>query len=354
MFDHLIGHANVKTILHGMVQSGKIPQSLLFVGPEGVGKGLFAEKFAHLIVNANGTHPDIHIYQPEGKLGLHSMESMRQLCVEVYYPPFQAERKVFIIHDADRMLTYSANALLKTFEEPAPHSVIILLTKKSEFLLPTVLSRCFCVRFGTISRDDMSAFIEKKWIVERRQAEELAAMAQGSLGYAKRLMHETSQVRNKVLTLLEKGRQLSYSELATAVRTLADEIEKKQAEQADELRTIMNAQYGDGVNSVIQQAIEKEIEGSLAVRFIEEVGAILDTILTWFRDLQLLMTGGHPSLLFNHDRIASLEQTIQRGEAISLDQVHNHLGEVRLALERSTPLSHCLETLFLKLKYQFV
>ena len=76
-----------------------------------------------------------------------SLSLGREMCEKVYMAPFEAKWKIFIIEDAERMLPTSANALLKTFEEPAPNSVIILISDHPERLLPTVLSRCRKVHF---------------------------------------------------------------------------------------------------------------------------------------------------------------------------------------------------------------
>ena len=136
-FSQIIGNEEIKKRLTRMLSKRAIGHALLFSGPDGIGKSLFAWAFAaqlmaeydpeidHARKIQSGQHPDIHIYRPEGKIGLHSIQSLRQLSQEVHLPPYEASWKVFIIHDADRMLSYSANTLLKTFEEPPPRTVII-------------------------------------------------------------------------------------------------------------------------------------------------------------------------------------------------------------------------------------
>ncbi len=79
---------------------------------------------------------------------MHSIESVRNFIHEVSMAPYGSKYKVFIIHDAERMLPTSANALLKTFEEPSKNSVIILISNHADILIPTILSRCTVVRFN--------------------------------------------------------------------------------------------------------------------------------------------------------------------------------------------------------------
>ena len=85
-FDQILGNEEVKTQLNSMLAKNAIGHSLLFAGPDGVGKSLFAYVLAaklfangslaesHLHKIRTGIHPDIHLYRPEGKLGLHPID----------------------------------------------------------------------------------------------------------------------------------------------------------------------------------------------------------------------------------------------------------------------------------------
>ncbi len=144
LFSQLIGNESIKTELRRMVETHAVPGVLLFHGPSGVGKRLFAEEFALHLLSSSGPadkHPDLHHVFPD-KNGMHSIASVREFIAETTLPPFTAKGKVFIVHDADKMLPTSSNALLKTLEEPPPATWIILLATDVGAMLPTVLSRC--------------------------------------------------------------------------------------------------------------------------------------------------------------------------------------------------------------------
>ncbi|NGX39745.1 MAG: DNA polymerase III subunit gamma/tau [Chlamydiae bacterium] len=94
-----------------------------------------------------GNHPDLHLYHPEGKSHLHPMANIRELIREMYLPPFEAEAKVFLITEAEKMLPPSSNALLKTLEEPPEDTYILLLTDHPNALLPTIQSRLFPITY---------------------------------------------------------------------------------------------------------------------------------------------------------------------------------------------------------------
>lgn len=126
--------------------SGHLPHALLLTGhpaspPGGSSLAEVALAFACALVGGY-PHPDIHEYFPEGKTGMHPFGQMKQLVQEVALVPYQATHQLFLIHEAERMLPTSSNALLKTLEEPTERTILLLLTHHPQKLLPTLLSRC--------------------------------------------------------------------------------------------------------------------------------------------------------------------------------------------------------------------
>lgn len=363
-YEQLLGNDHIKRYLTRMVEKKAIAHSLLFAGPDGIGKSLFAEAFAKQIICRDdpdglhrykidaGAHPDIRIYRPEGKIGMHSIDSMRQLSEEVYLAPYEAAWKVFIIHDADRMLTYSANALLKTFEEPAPQSLIILLSSLPESLLPTILSRCRFLRFHPISEEVITAFLQEKWGKSATEATSIAALAYGSLGNAAHLLEQGGDLlREKILKILVKGKMSTYTELMQAASDIGDHIEEGKQQIEDALRAALVKAYPDGLNSAQQHGIDKEIEGAMSMRASKEAHAIFDLILSWYRDMHLLQVKGNSTYLIHRDFHQHMDHALERGYILPLEFVQKVIAQVQLALERSTPFTSCLENLFLQLGF---
>jgi DNA polymerase-3 subunit delta' len=137
--------------LQQMLQTASIPSTLLLVGASEKEALEFAVRLmgdSHRHKIENLTHPDLHLYRPEGKSLIHPMESMQNLIREVYLPPFEAAVKVFILTHAERMLPTSSNALLKTLEEPPQGVYFLLLTSAPQQILITILSRSRKVTFG--------------------------------------------------------------------------------------------------------------------------------------------------------------------------------------------------------------
>jgi len=137
-----------KERLSRIVELGRVPHALLFAGPRGAGKKNAALQFAgDLLQKSVSNHPDVHLYSPEGKAGMHPIESIREISQNVALAPYTGKWRIFIIDEAEKMLATSSNAILKTLEEPTPNTVIILISHYPDRLIPTILSRCQTIEF---------------------------------------------------------------------------------------------------------------------------------------------------------------------------------------------------------------
>jgi DNA polymerase-3 subunit delta' len=113
-----------------------------------------------------GTHPDLHVIQPEeGKVAL-SIDQIRELSGDLVLLPHLASLKIAIIRPAESMTPSAANALLKTLEEPAGATLLLLVSARPSALPPTVRSRCQAVRFRP-----PPAALARAWLAERREQE---------------------------------------------------------------------------------------------------------------------------------------------------------------------------------------
>ena len=115
-------------------------------GHEHNGKNGYCGKCNDCRMLFNGNHPDLHIIQAKDSAAI-KIDDMRLLKEQVHTKPFQAQVKIFVIENAERMSIAAANALLKTLEEPPAGVIIILMTTSISRLLPTVVSRCKRIRF---------------------------------------------------------------------------------------------------------------------------------------------------------------------------------------------------------------
>lgn len=213
MFDHLIGNDDIKVLLGRLAANQRVPQSLLFAGPESVGKKLFAFELARMMLCADGgcgkcsvctrigkfdipkpekgedfdvvflsEHPDVGMVVPY-KRNLR-VGAIRELEREAHFRPFEADKRIFIINDAEKLNDSSANALLKTLEEPPATTYLILVTSRPDSLLQTIRSRCQMVRFAPVAAKRVEDLLLGTGKFTAEDAMLAARAAKGSVGKA--------------------------------------------------------------------------------------------------------------------------------------------------------------------------
>ena len=129
-----------------------------------------------------GTHPDVFTF-PKNENVL--TEDVETLIDESYIKPFESDKKVFIINNADTMNASAQNKLLKTLEEP-PKNVYILLGAKSEsYLLSTVLSRVKKIEIPPFSDKDLFNALHYEY-QDVEKLKEAIALGDGTVGTAQR------------------------------------------------------------------------------------------------------------------------------------------------------------------------
>lgn len=213
MFDNLIGNEDTKVLLQRLAANGRVPQSMLFAGPEGVGKKLFAFELARLLLCPDGgcgkcsvcsrigvfdipkpekgedydavflsDHPDVGIVLPY-KRNLR-VGAIRELEREAHFRPFEADKRIFVINDAEKLNDSSANALLKTLEEPPPTTYLILVASRPDALLQTIRSRCQMVRFAPVPMAEIEKRLSSLGTLTPDDASLAARVSGGSVGKA--------------------------------------------------------------------------------------------------------------------------------------------------------------------------
>ena len=153
--------------LSSMCQQKRLPHALLFSGLEGIGLKQFTLSFAMKILCISKdnqskvacgkckscelfkakSNPDLKLILPEEKGKLIKVDQVRELIDYVSFKSFLGGIKIVIINPADAMNRSTANALLKTLEEPPTQSMLILLTHRPSILPVTIRSRCQKINF---------------------------------------------------------------------------------------------------------------------------------------------------------------------------------------------------------------
>ncbi|WP_373894522.1 DNA polymerase III subunit delta' [Virgibacillus natechei] len=89
---------------------------------------------------ASGNHPDVHWMEPDGQSI--KIEQIRDLQKEFTYSGLESNKKVYVIKGADTLTANAANRILKFLEEPSRQTTAIMLTENSQWIIPTIKSRC--------------------------------------------------------------------------------------------------------------------------------------------------------------------------------------------------------------------
>jgi DNA polymerase-3 subunit delta' len=200
-FRDIAGHRHLLDLIAAAATRNTLPPSLIFSGPDGVGKRTAAIALAQQLncptpKGADGcgvcasctriarlVHADILVVAP-GDTGAIKVDQVREAIERTGYRPFEGRRRVVIVDDADAMLPEAQNALLKTLEEPPAASMFVLVTSRSDLLLPTVRSRCQRLRFGRLAAEDVADVLMKSHGYDKAEAQAAAAAADGSVGDA--------------------------------------------------------------------------------------------------------------------------------------------------------------------------
>jgi DNA polymerase-3 subunit delta' len=236
MFENFWGNQHVTQALGQMIAQDRLAQTLLFSGPEGVGKATLARRLgAHLLSRAElierddlslaenvktvssrerlpsekrnedpllfATHPDFVTFAPDGPLRVISIQQTRLLKERAQFLPHKGNRRVFLIDHVDRANDQAANSLLKTLEEPPDHLVLIMTAENAYDLLPTIRSRAVPFHFAPLGREEMRAFVQVRGLGD---AERRIQLAGGSPGLAVSLDLETYDRRRAAMLTLVK------------------------------------------------------------------------------------------------------------------------------------------------------
>ncbi len=192
-----------------------MPHALLFFGNAGIGKQIFAQQLAKALLcekpQADGfacnacpsctwfaeeSHPDFRCVRPEILEAEPADDASKEIKIDqiraladfMNISTHRSGERVVLLYPAECLNLASANALLKTLEEPPPNTVFLLVTHSIDKLLPTILSRCRKFALGMPSKNQALAWLQaqkvidaENWLAEQGGAP-LAALQMAQIG----------------------------------------------------------------------------------------------------------------------------------------------------------------------------
>jgi len=345
VWDGIIGQNPARDFLRLAAQSGKVSHAYLFVGPAGTGKKTAARAFACATIcddDGCGTcracsrirrdsHPDVQILEPQGTASYLLDEQIRPLIRDIHLKPLESSRKFYILDQADMMGEATANAFLKTLEEPPPGVTIVLLAPNYESVPPTIASRCLVVRFRQVP-----LFSAQALLVQRTGAspsETIAALAAtgGVIARATEFLQSSSrrEARARILSMLKDLSAYDEFDVLRACRELLvlvnAPLEETKAVHAQEIKTAEEilGRYG---GKTLQVRHKRE----LTAREREGVIEVLSITESWLRDC-LVLSLGLDELVLNTDVLDAMQEV---AAVITPQAANRGLGAVREARKR--------------------
>ncbi len=200
-------HAAAWEQLGQQLAGGRLPHALLLTGPPDTGVAQCALALARLLLcaapdgglncgrchgcelSAAGSHGDLRWVEPEEKSRVIKVEQVRDTIGFTHGTAVQGERQVVVLSPADSMNVNACNALLKSLEEPAPGTYLVLVCARLHGVPATIRSRCQLLRLPSPPKQAGLAWLDTV-TGDRAASEKLFELAEGRPLLAERLFRE--------------------------------------------------------------------------------------------------------------------------------------------------------------------
>ena len=294
----------VRDFLVRAVSQGRASHAYLFLGAPGSGKLDAAWALAQALLCENGgcgvcdccvrvarhTHPDVHAYAPESATG-YLIAQIRDLLEDVALTPIRAAGKVYIIDRAEQLRANSANALLKTLEEPPTGVTFILLGTSADTILPTIVSRCQCVPFRMLSTAESTLAVERATgaAAERcRMAVQVAGSPARAVEFLKSA--ERQDVRRAVLRAVDALAHADEADILASAKELMLKVKAPLAEVQSTQKAVLE-QNADYLSRGALKQLEDRNKRELSARERSGIMEALASARSLLRDALLTVEG---------------------------------------------------------------
>ena len=324
LLESLTGQPRVQGFLRHAVEGGRVAHAYLFVGAPGSGKLVAAYALAQALLCENDgcgacdacvrvarhTHPDVHYFAPESATG-YLISQTRELLEDVGLAPIRAKRKVYIIDRAEQMRANTANALLKTIEEPPSTVTFILLGTSTDLILPTIVSRCQCVPFRSMPLDESAGTVARATGADLARCRMAIAVTGGPARAIEFLKSaERQDARRQMLHAVDMLRRSDEADILLGVRDLMAAIKAPLAEVKSTQQAVLD-QNADYLSRGALKQLEDRNKRELTARERSGIMEALASVRSLLRDV-LLTLEGDPSAVVNEDAADIIDRLAAR------------------------------------------
>lgn len=307
IFEGITGQDHAVRALKTAVRSGP-SHAYLLAGPAGSGKMATALRLAAALCCEDdgcgacpscgkalkGIHPDIAVVAPAG--AAIAVDQVRELNRSLNLRPHESRARVFIITPAETMRAESANAFLKSLEEPPSFVFFILLAERLDRVLPTLVSRCQPVRFSAVPAEDIETLLIEKHGLTPVIAQALARVSGGNLALAEALASdpELAARRQRYLNI---GIDLCRGAWEGGSRQLAAEVDAVAAEAGKAVEADTEEPPEGFEASAGRKRREQDAHRRGSAARQQELLFALTVLESWLRDMMVTSAGAGEAVL---------------------------------------------------------
>ena len=350
VWDDVVGQESAVAALQGAVANpAAMTHAWLVTGPPGSGRSVAARAFAAALqcpqggcgvcqactTTMAGTHPDVTLLATE-KVVI-AIDEVRDLIMTASRSPSGGRWRVIIIEDADRMAERTTNVLLKTIEEPPPHTVWVLCAPSVQDVLPTIRSRCRAVVLRVPPPQAVADLLVRRDGADPAVALSAARAAQSHVGLAKRLARDAGarERRTAVLSIARRIRGVGDAVLAAgelvdvAKAEAVSATQERDAAEKAELMRALGVADGETLPPRLRSQL-KQLEDDQKRRATRHQRDVLDRamvdLLSRYLDVLVVQLGAEVDLVNAElaETVRSLaadstpEQTVRRMDSIGV------------------------------------
>ncbi|NLM36270.1 MAG: DNA polymerase III subunit delta' [Clostridiales bacterium] len=265
----IIGHELIRQYFYKAIGQGVLSHAHLLVGDDGIGKSLIAKEAATKIIGKTEIKQYVDILEYRAGKGkkLIGVDEIRSVIEEVNKRPYEGDKKVVIVYNADKLTIQAQNAFLKTIEEPPKGVYIFLLVENNEAILDTIKSRCQIHKLNSLTSQEMEEFINETYPgIDEDKKKTLLAFSNGIPGRCMLFMEneDFNNIRN------------------TSAQMILD------------------------MNRISEEKFQEY--SKFLLKYKDYADEVLDTILSYIRDIIIYKDTGSQDLLMNKDKASFVEE----------------------------------------------
>lgn len=309
-FQEIIGHNDIRNEIINSIECGRFAHAHIILGEDGIGKSLIAKEAAFKILDKEPgkEYADIiefRLLKNKKSIGVEEIKSIIQ---EINIKPYEGDKKVIIIHNADYITIDAQNAFLKTVEEPPRGIFILLLCENIENLLDTIKSRCQIYKLHHLYKEEMEEFLSTRYsYLNQEELDSICVISDCIPGRAEKFIEDSDlkDIRNLTIDILK---------------------------------------------NIVNKDIDIFKYEEVLLKYKSNWKEILTWFLSYIRDVLIYKETGNNKLIINIDKMDNIRRLSEIFSFNQLNDIIDIIKDTRLKLESNVNAALVFDTMLLKMQ----